>query len=232
MKAMHRLMVTSAAYRMASWATAPDDPNLAIDRDNRWLWRMRSRRMEAEIVRDSVLHVAGQLDLTMGGPELDQSAGQTSRRRSVYFRHAHEKQMEFLMLFDAASVNECYRRNESVVPQQALALVNSPLSLAQSRLLASQLSQEAGMEPVPEANAAFVAAAFVQLLSRQPTTEEHAACEEFLAGQTQQLSKPEQLVAFGGGQAGSVPPATQPHLRARENLVHVLLNHNDFVTIR
>src|SRR5207249_1645452 len=101
--------------------------------DNRYLWRMNTRRMEAEVVRDSVLYVAGQLDLTMGGPELDHNLGLTTKRRSLYYRHAAEKQMEFLLIFDAASVNECYRRAESVVPQQALAMANSSLVLAQSR---------------------------------------------------------------------------------------------------
>ena len=115
MKPMHRLIVTSRAYRMDSQTSSA---NLTRDRDNRFLWRMNVRRMEGEVVRDSLLYVAGQLDLTMGGPDIDHQLGLTSRRRSLYFRHAAEKQMEFLTLFDAASVNECYRRSESLVPQQ------------------------------------------------------------------------------------------------------------------
>src|ERR1700722_5635886 len=121
MKEMHKLLVTSAAYRRASTS---DATNLAADPDNRYLWRMNSRRMEAEVVRDSLLAVAGMLDATMGGPDIDHNPGLVVARRSLYFRHAPEKQMEFLMLFDAASVNECYRRSESIVPQQALALAN------------------------------------------------------------------------------------------------------------
>ena len=62
------------------------------------------------------------------GPELDPQKGLTLGRRSVYFRHAHEKQMTFLQLFDAANPTECYRRHPSVMPQQALALANSSLS--------------------------------------------------------------------------------------------------------
>src|SRR5262249_12811802 len=71
-KALHRLIVTSAAYRMDS---AGDPGSLASDPDNRWLWRMNPRRMEAEAVRDSVLFVAGSLDLAMGGPDLDHNLG-------------------------------------------------------------------------------------------------------------------------------------------------------------
>src|SRR5262249_37518236 len=104
-KAMHRLMVTSSTYRMAS---TPDDADLALDPDNVYLWRMPSRRVEAEVVRDCVFYVAGRLDLTMGGPDVDHSLGLTVPRRSLYFQHAAEKQMEFLMLFDAPSVTECY----------------------------------------------------------------------------------------------------------------------------
>ena len=99
--------------------------------------------MTAEQVRDSVLFVAGELDLTAGGPEIDHNAGMTAKRRSLYFRHAPEKQMMFLELFDAASPVECYKRSESVVPQQALALANSPLTQTQSRLLARKLSTTA-----------------------------------------------------------------------------------------
>src|SRR5258708_21986749 len=70
MKAMHRLMVTSSAYRMQSTAAA-EHPDQRIDAENRLLWRMNVRRMEAAVVRDSVLHAAGSLDLTVGGPELN-----------------------------------------------------------------------------------------------------------------------------------------------------------------
>ena len=105
---------------------------------------MNSRRMEAEVVRDSVLAVAGRLDLTAGGPDLDYEQGLTTFRRSVYYRTAKEKQMLFLTVFDAANVSECYRRTSSVVPQQALALANSPLTQSAARLVAERLSREIG----------------------------------------------------------------------------------------
>jgi hypothetical protein len=232
MKAVHRLIVASDAYRRQSSASQAEESNAAIDPDNRYLWRYKVRRMEAELVRDSVLAVSGGLDPAMGGADLDPSAGETSARRSVYFRHAHEKQMTFLKLFDAPSVTECYRRDESIVPQQALALANSSLSFRQSRVLAAALSQQAGAEPTPEANAAFILAAFEQVLSRQPTDAERAACEGFLADQARTFADPGKLTPFTAGPAAAVKPSSSPHQRARENLVHVLFNHNDFVTIR
>jgi len=226
MKATHRLIVTSDAYRRQSSPSAADASNAAIDPDNRHLWRFKVRRMEGELVRDSVLACAGSLDTTMGGADIDQNAGETSLRRSVYFRHAHDK------LFDAPSVTECYRRDESIVPQQALALANSSLSFAQSRKLAGEISQQAGAEPTAEANAGFIVAAFEQVLSRQPTEAERATCEKFLAEQAHKFADPAKLTAFAAGPAATLKPSTSPHQRARENLVHVLFNHNDFVTIR
>jgi hypothetical protein len=226
MKALHRLIVTSRAYRLESFPS-PNDPNLALDPTNAYLWRMNARRMEAEVVRDNVLHASGNLDLAIGGPEIDQNSGFTSNRRSVYFRHAPEKVMTFLKVFDAANMNACYRREESIVPQQALALANSPLALAQTRLLAKRLSDEVG----PSGDPVFVSAAFEAVLGRGPTPEERAACEAFLVSQAKILADPGSKDAFAGP-AVPVAASAEPPQRARENLVHVLINHNDFVTIR
>jgi hypothetical protein len=227
MKAMHRLLVTSSAYRMDSTA---GQANLALDADNVLLWRQNARRMEGEVVRDSVLHVAGNLDLTMGGPDLDHRLGLTSRRRSIYFQHAAEKQMEFLNLFDAANVTECYRRSESIIPQQALALANSALVVAQSRLLARTLSREVG--GTPASSAAFVNSGFETVLGRPPTAQEQETCEQFLRTQSARLADQKKLTPFGSGTPSSVAPSPDPHQRARESLIHVLMNHNEFVTIR
>ena len=223
MKALHRLIVTSNTYRQASTGDAACE---AVDPENHWLWRFESRRMEAELVRDSVFAVAGQLDLAMGGPEIDCKDGLTSKRRSLYFRHAPEKQMVFLQLFDAAAPTECYQRRDSVIPQQALALVNSELTIAQSRLLARRLAVETDPR-------AFVITAFEQVLSRRPTEAEIEPCVRFL--DQQQTRFAQQTPPAGittSDPADSSKPAADPALRARENLVHVLMNHNDFVTIR
>ena len=136
---MHRLMVTSGTYRMRSTAGEVNHPNAAIDPENQFLWRMNPRRMEAEAVRDSVLYLAGELDPTMGGPEIDETKGFESKRRSIYFRHSPDTQMEFLKMFDAPNPVECYMRSESVVPQQALALANSQISQEEARVLAGKL---------------------------------------------------------------------------------------------
>jgi hypothetical protein len=221
MKSLHRLMVTSNTYRMAS---TPDPASLAKDPDNRYLWRMDYRRMDAEVVRDNVLYVTGQLDLQQGGPDINEEAGLSVKRRTIYFRHAAEKQMVFAGLFDGPNVTECYIRKQTVIPQQALALANSELALEQSRLLARQLNTTTGADA-----RAFVAAAYVRVLAREVSPAELQECLQFLTAQAKLLSR---LPAAADPAGKASVPASDPALRARENLVLVLINHNDFVTIR
>jgi mono/diheme cytochrome c family protein len=230
MKSLHRLMVTSSTYRMASSSPEPKSRNAVIDPDNRFLWRMNPHRMEAEVVRDSLLQVAGQLDPTMGGPEVDEKEGQTSRRRSIYFRHTPDAQMVFLKVFDSASPTDCYERNESVVPQQALAMSNSSLSYSEARRLARNISQ--GFRTSNSGDSEFVGAAFERILNRPPSTQELSESVTFIHDQGELFRSPEKLTAFQAAKPGEVLPSEDPFLRARESLVHALFNHNDFVTIR
>jgi mono/diheme cytochrome c family protein len=231
MKPIHRLLVLSNTYRLSSSNGPTDNANLAIDLHNKYLWKTNSRRMEAEVVRDSVLSVAGSLDLRQSGPEIPEAEGQTSFRRSLYFRATPNEKMKFLEVFDAADPNGCYRRQQSVVPHQALALMNSSLALDQARLLAEKLSKSIGEQNDEATSTAFIQAAFEQILTHVPSPDETAACQKFLAGSTLLVQDMKQTPFPAGGQSKR-PPATQPHLRARENLVLVLLSHNAFVTIR
>lgn len=171
MKEMHRLIVTSATYRQSA---ATDEHNQKIDPDNKWLWRWPSRRMEGEIVRDNVLHVAGTIDRTFGGPDINNKLAQSSKRRSVYLRHAHEKLVEFVQIFDGPKVSECYMREESVQPHQALALANSPLTFDQAEVLSKELSADF------KDDEKFVRNAYLRILSREPKPEEQRLCQEFL----------------------------------------------------
>lgn len=202
MKHIHRLIVTSSTYRMAS---TPDTANAKIDPDNVFLWRMNSRRMEAELVRDNLLYVSGDLDRTMGGPDIDHMLGLKSKRRSIYLRQAAEKEVEFLKIFDGPAVTECYVRRPSVVPQQALALANSELTVNAAKSLSKKLSADAS-----DNSEAFARGAFERILARHPKPEELKLCREFLEAKTKGSSAE----------------------RARENLVRVLFNHNEFVTVR
>jgi hypothetical protein len=213
LKHLHRLMVTSNAYRLSASAAGAAPETLKADPENRYLWRRNAVRMEAQAVRDSLLQLAGQLDPTPGGPPIDVNAQADSRRRSLYFVHSHNDHHKFLMQFDDAAVLECYRRTESIVPQQALTLTNSKFVLTMADAITARLqARYAGA-----ADAEFVTAAFELILCSTPTVEERQACLDALAEWQKALKEQKHA-----------DPAT----KSRANLVNALLNHNDFVTIR
>ncbi|HET6960859.1 MAG TPA: DUF1553 domain-containing protein [Terriglobia bacterium] len=226
MKAIHRLMVTSSTYRMRSSSPDANYASRTRDPENVFLWRMNSRRMEAETVRDSLLSVSGQLDTTMGGPEIEETQAEQTYRRSLYFHTTPDSQATFLKLFNAPDPTDCYKREESIVPQQALALANSGLSRSQARLLAKKIS-EASKGSLD--NTEFIRAAFENTLGRLPTEKELAESQVFLKQEENHIRVAN---TKGPDQAASAGGAQEPGLRARGNLVHVLFNHNDFVTIR
>jgi hypothetical protein len=194
---------------MTSSSAGAAPANLTADPENRYYWRMNPVRMEAQAVRDSLLHLAGDLDARQGGPPVP-VADEASRRRSLYYVHSHNDHNKFLSMFDDAGVLECYRRAESIVPQQALALENSKLALSASARIAARLGQQGS-------DAEFVRAAFETVLAGAPTAAEQAECERALARLTDLARKHNHADPAG---------------RARANLVHALLNHNDFITIR
>ena len=172
---------------------------------------MNSRRMESQIVRDSLLAIAGSLDRSIGGPSIDPA--QPSVRRSIYFKHSRDQQDKFLSMFDDADLLQCYRRSESVVPQQSLALFNSKLSLDTAEKIAVRIRQSVGAEDWNP----FVDAVFVALLGRQPNDQERQECQKF----RNQLD---------GLLNGHSDPTGSKRIDAR--FVHAIMNHNDFVSIR
>ncbi len=248
MKPLHRAIVLSAGYRMSSaegqglrgkeqnneptsQSLSPQPSPLSPDPTNKFLRHFPSHRMEAEVVRDSVLFAAGSLDLARGGEEIPETQGQTSLRRSLYFRNTPNDKMKFLELFDVADPNACYRRRESVVPQQALALMNSALVLDQSRLLAEKLTQQIGDKNDEPTNTAFITAAFETVLNYSPSLAELSVSRIYLRDHAE-LTKSNQPAVFPAGGQSQRGPSAVPVQRARENFVHVLFSHNAFVTVR
>ena len=233
MKHIHRLIVTSHTYQMSSGMRKTAAPSNTVDPDNVYLWRFNTRRMEAEVLRDSILSVSGSLDSTVGGKEIDQDTGLTTPRRSIYFEHHGEGRMPFLDLFDAADPCDAYQRTTSVRPQQALAMANSELCLREGRLLARRLAdQTIDQIGTTTDETTFINVAFEQVLNVLPTAEVAQASRDFLETQRQLYasSSDEELTTAPTGQ--QVLPSTDPVLRARESFVQALLNHHDFVTIR
>jgi mono/diheme cytochrome c family protein len=212
MKHLHRLIVTSQAYRLSSSSAGADPGTRAADPDNRNYWRGNPIRMEAQVVRDSLLSLAGELDLTRGGPSIPAS-NEASRRRSLYYFHSHNEHEKFLSIFDDANVLDCYRRAESIVPQQALALENSELALQMAERIAARITKNQPSITDDE----FLREAYRTVLCTEPTDDELAVMKAALP----------HLIA-----AAQTQNRPNPTEQARTRLVHALLNHNDFVTVR
>ena len=183
-KDLHRLIVLSDTYRQAS-ASRPELE--AKDSGNRFLWRQNRRKLEAEAVRDAVLAASGKLDLTMGGPgwqdfvieqpahsphyryDLHDPLDARAFRRSVYRFIVRSQTQPWMTSLDCADPSmRVDRRNESLSPLQALALLNNGFLLGQSQALAERARSEGS---TPEAAAAR---AFRLALSRAPSAEEAA----------------------------------------------------------
>lgn len=186
---------------------------MSVDAENRFYWRMNPIRMEAQTVRDAMLKLSGELESKMGGPSLDPVIQEMSRRRSLYFVHSHNDHHKFLSIFDDANVLECYRREQSIVPQQALALSNSK----QAFEAATKIAEKVAGNLQDSSDASFVKAVFIAVLAAEPTAEEQAACDEAMTA-WKDVVKAEKGI--------------DPQRQSRINLIHALLNHNDFVTIR
>jgi hypothetical protein len=182
-KTLHRLIVTSAVYRQASSVSSPAAQ--AVDADNRLLWRMNRRKLEAEAVRDSILSVSGKLDLQMGGPsfkdfvvvrpehsphyeyDLADPENPATHRRSVYRFLVRSQPQPFMAVLDCADPSMSVdKRNETLNPLQALALMNNKLAVAMSKHFAERVEKFA-----PDTTGR-VREAFRLALQREPTKDE------------------------------------------------------------
>ncbi len=170
LKTMHRLMVTSAVYRQAS-QVKPSPQALKADPDNRLIWRMPIRRLEAEQIRDAMLAASGELEPVLGGEGVDGE----SPRPSIYVKMLRNRPDPFLVGFDLPDMfNSCGRRSITTTPLQSLEMINGGFSLTRAAAMGKRLSGSA-------ANAAdCVQAAYLAVLSRGPTAEEKAAAVRFL----------------------------------------------------
>jgi hypothetical protein len=184
-KAMHRLLMLSNAYRMSD---QNDEKNAAIDAENRFLWRMNRTRLDAEEVRDATLACAGTLNSKMGGPPVipplapDEvnALGEISQwpatldareplRRSVYMYAKRTFRLPIMETFDAPDSSlSCSRRDVTNVAPQALALLNNEFVLARAREFASRL-QKLGTSAD-----AWVTNGWEIALGRSPTPAERA----------------------------------------------------------
>jgi Protein of unknown function (DUF1553)/Protein of unknown function (DUF1549) len=216
-KAMHRLVVTSAAYRQAS---VDSQEGSRVDPQNLLLWRARRKRLEGESLRDAMLAVSARLDDRMSGPSIHPplpaetpgaktwpvDADPTARdRRSVYVYVKRNLRYPLFDLFDVPDSNEtCARRHVTTNAPQALALLNSQMTRDMARSLARRVLQEAGRN----ANTAVERAMFLAL-GRAPDGQERQTLAEFVkrASTATDLDK------------------------AVEDVCHALLNLNEFLYV-
>jgi len=237
MKAMHRLLLTSAAYRQSS-ALVP--AAAAKDPENRLLWRFRRWRLEGEALRDACLSISGELNLKMHGPSVfpELPEGLTTRggwpvtkdaaernRRSVYVFVRRNQRFPLFEAFDFPDTHEpCSRRSVTNTAPQALMLFNSDLALQPARALAGRLFREA---PTAEAR---VERAYRLAFGRAPETAERELSVQFLARQAEVVRKrlaAKQPVAQPLGVAG-VDPAEGA---AWVDFCHALMNANEFLYV-
>ncbi len=179
-KKMHRLILTSAAYRQSATAPAAEMA-LLKDPENRLLWRANTRRLDAEQIRDSILAVTGELDLTMGGPSVDG----TKTRRSIYTKVVRNTRDPLLDVFDTPEgFTSMSQRNVTTTPTQALLLFNGQSYMRHARSMAGRLKKDG-----QESDEAFVQAAYRAAFGRAPTADESSASQQFLNEQVQKVNR-------------------------------------------
>jgi hypothetical protein len=196
LKPMHRLLVLSSAYRQSSTGRSPQAAAAAVsDPENRLLWHFNRRRLSAEEIRDTMLAVAGRLNLKAGGrsvmvpvdPDLvnllyKPAQWQVARpasehdRRSIYLIAKRNLRLPFFETFDApVLLTSCARRESSTHAPQALELLNGALSNELAAALAERLERETGGDATRTIDRAFRLA-----LGRPPTPAEAALARDYL----------------------------------------------------
>ena len=209
LKRMHRLIMNSSTYQMASDVDFPESAKYAEqDPENRLLWRRTRRRLEAEPVRDAVLSVGGGLDAKIGGKAPDVNAN----RRAVYLPINRAALYEMFSTFDyVETANHIEQRPTTTVPHQALFLLNSPIVHKQATAVAKEVI--AGFE-TPQQR---IEAIFRMLYARQPTEAE--------------LNRSLVFIETAEGELESVQVAPQRTMQAWAALCRSMMAANEFVYI-
>jgi hypothetical protein len=222
-KAMHRLIVLSSAYQMS---TTHNERAATADPENRLLWRMNRRRLEAEEIRDSLLAAGGRLDLAMGGSLMkygnhtyvtstasSNDVNYQSFRRTVYLPVVRSSVYDVLSAFDFADPSTgTGKRPSTTVAPQALFMMNSALMLAESRAMAESLLA------IEIDDAARIEQAYRRALGRSPNAQEVERAATFLADYQADLA------------SEKVEPG-EARVRAWQALCRTILASNEFVYV-
>jgi hypothetical protein len=227
-KAMHRLIMTSAAYRQTS---SIDGRAREADPENLLLSRMPMRRADAEVIHDSILRATGRLDATRFGPpaQVDvkpdgvvvAKATKAGYRRSIYVLQRRMTPLTLLDVFDLPSMSpNCIERRQSLVPTQALELTNGETLKELSRFMAGRLIDDLGEDARQQ-----VEQIYLRALSRRPDEAELTVA---MAGLSQ-LAK--QWTAHLENQPVEAPTRYTARWRALADLCQTILSSAEFLYV-
>lgn len=206
LKPLHRTILSSGTYRQSCDV---DEARASIDRENRLLWHRPRRRLEAEVIRDAILSVGGQLDDRLYGPgKLDEG----HQRRSLYFTVKRSQLMPSMTVFDAPDgTTPVADRPETTIAPQALLLMNNPHVRLASHQFASRLLMIAATAPDEAVRLGYLTA-----ISRMPTDEELIDSVQFLKQQSESYSLSDPKLSLS---------------RALEDFCQILFCLNEFVYV-
>lgn len=224
-KRLHRMMMLSNVYRQSS-ARRADAPGDVVDPQNKLLWRMNLRRLDAEAIRDAIIAVSGNGDFTMGGPPVAIQASpsglqavpgdgsEAASRRSIYLVARRSNPVTFLRVFDYPVIDvNCTQRSASATPLQSLTLINSEFLAGSAKLFADHIERRTGADATP---AEKIETAFWLAYSRAPSQAEVESSLGFLA-QVEHLY--------------STEDSSAAKRSAFENFVHMLQCANEFLYV-
>jgi hypothetical protein len=240
-KKMHRLIMLSSAYQQSS---ANQEAAASVDPQDKLVWRFERRRLEGEVIRDSMLFAAGKLNMKMGGPGVfpplpagvsmprssylnwkPEKDDAEANRRSVYVFVKRNLRYPLFETFDFPDTHEpCPRRYATVTPTQPLALMNDELVMDWARVLAGRVLNDSGLSPEQQIERAYRLA-----FSRAPKPKETQLVLEFLERQSallgERLAKNEKVPL-----PDKVPDGmASAKAAAFVGLCHTLLNSNEFI---
>jgi hypothetical protein len=180
-KYLHRLIVLSATYQQSCEASAA---SLSADPENNLLSHMNRERLDFEALRDTLLALAGKLDVTVGGLPVDLETQPFSTRRTVYGMIDRQNLPGVFRTFDFSNPDtSSQRRFHTTVPQQALFLMNSPFVIEQARNLAHRA------ESTSKGTKDLIEELYQLVFQRPPAEAELVLGEKFLTAQTTQNAK-------------------------------------------
>ena len=199
LKSLHRDIMTSSTWLQSS---APSSEKAALDPENQFLWRFTPRRLEAEIVRDSILAAASQLDPQMYGPG---TLNEDQNRRSIYFMIKRSHLIPMMQIFDQPEplASQGSRPSTTIAPQ-ALLFLNNPQVVKWAGALAASISTKDPNDAVREL--------YLRTLSREPTPDE--------------LSKNRSIIE---AQSASNPEPNKAQQLALSDLAQVIFSLNEFI---